>query len=183
MCSGWVEAEWRISRLPNKMVISHFWEVTRGAEEEYQYQETPLRHPAVSLVTAPLSLSAAEAVNWLVSAPASAGLARCRGQPCRGVMNAMFISEMGLFLRNLIKYLNVWLLLRWSLNTSCRIYLCIQKWKVFSLFSFHSITVEHNRWCLLCRVDREKLKCTVCNLMVCCRLYMQCKNQSAWQYI
>ena len=158
MCSGWVEAEWRISRLPNKMVISHFWEVTRGEEEEYQYQETlhwslesrdihniwnwyhtalvlgafrieepstPLRHPSVSLVTAPLSLSAAEAVNWLVSAPASAGLARCRGQPCRGVMNAMFISEMGLFLRNLIKYLNVWLLLRWSLNTSCRIYLCI----------------------------------------------------------
>ena len=83
------------------------------------------RHLAVSLVTAPLSLSAAEAVNWLVSAPASDGLARCRGQPCRGVMNAMFISEMGLFLRNLIKYLNVWLLLRWSLNTSCRIYLCI----------------------------------------------------------
>ena len=32
----------------------------------------------VSLVTAPLSLSAAaEAVNWLVSAPVSAGLARC----------------------------------------------------------------------------------------------------------
>ena len=40
VCSGWVEAEWRISRLPNKMVISHFWEVTRGEEEEYQYQET-----------------------------------------------------------------------------------------------------------------------------------------------
>ena len=226
MCSGWVEAgrlaEWRISRLPNKMVISHFWEVTRGEEEEYQYQETlhleskalQFRHrysqylekmqtgnlnllkvpilytrdfhtlriyqdtfiifkhstrnldasPAkskqrhtnaavlsifanqtshwffhsapshscltVSLVTAPLSLSAAEAVNWLVSAPVSAGLARCRGQPCRGVMNAMFISEMGLFLRNLIKYLNVFLC--WSLNTSwsmnhesLRIYLCI----------------------------------------------------------
>ena len=45
VCSGWVEAEWRISRLPNKMVISHFWEVTRGAEEEYQYQETPPPSP------------------------------------------------------------------------------------------------------------------------------------------
>ena len=40
----------------------------------------------VSLVTAPLSLSAAEAVNWLVSAPVSAGLARC-GRRAAGPSN------------------------------------------------------------------------------------------------